>query len=260
MKKILVIYLFCCFFISFTFSQDAVHEGGGQFSKKIEYNILSNILPQKVYNLSSKGIHEKLFFGDCNSPVEFFIESFFEGEFGFRIKTDSLKKSIILEIKYIANYREARNEAFRKYPLQIVTWNQSPHLSIEIYNQILSENQEQMNRAYKEMENLYKIDSCSYFISHQFAYKLYNKIVEMIRNFQAKGIPPIIEDGYSVTFRCVVGDEVWTLTIHAPTGQALRMSNICRQIIKDAIDKDFYELNYLTDDLELFEDNWNNKH
>ncbi|GHT69999.1 hypothetical protein AGMMS50239_37700 [Bacteroidia bacterium] len=56
----------------------------------------------------------------------------------------------------------------------------------------------------------------------------------LIDNFKAKGVPPIIMDGYSVTFRTVVEDEVWSLKIHLPRGNALKMSDFCKQIILDA--------------------------
>ena len=49
-----------------------------------------------------------------------------------------------------------------------------------------------------------------------------------------KGKPAGIFDGTTVTFRCIVDDEVWTLTIHEPKGDIRIFSDLCRQIITDA--------------------------
>jgi hypothetical protein len=40
-------------------------------------------------------------------------------------------------------------------------------------------------------------------------------------------------DGDSITFRCVVGNELWELSIEEPYGLAGRMSYLCRRIIKE---------------------------
>jgi hypothetical protein len=57
-------------------------------------------------------------------------------------------------------------------------------------------------------------------------------------------------DGYDVTFRTVVDDEVWSLKIHEPTGNALKMADICRQIMTDMETKTFKESKYV----ELLDD------
>jgi len=96
------------------------------------------------------------------------------------------------------------------------------------------QNRENIKKASEAVLKLYTVDSRSFSVSYPFAEKLYNKMVSLIANFKARGIPPGIEDGYSVTFRTVVDDEVWSLRIHMPTGTAFKMSDICRQMIKDA--------------------------
>jgi hypothetical protein len=69
--------------------------GGGQFLKRIEYNLLGNGLQ----NLKSKTEVEKLFFGDFNAKLEFFVEPSFEGAYGFRIVRDTLTASHLIELK-----------------------------------------------------------------------------------------------------------------------------------------------------------------
>ncbi|GHV33233.1 hypothetical protein FACS1894177_09680 [Bacteroidia bacterium] len=80
----------------------------------------------------------------------------------------------------------------------------------------------------------YRPDSKTFRIKNEFAEKLHDKMAALIDNFKAKGVPPIIMDGYSVTFRTVVEDEVWSLKIHLPRGNVLKMSDFCKQIILDA--------------------------
>ena len=71
-------------------------------------------------------------------------------------------------------------------------------------------------------------------IASRLAEKLYEKMVFFIDKFKARGVPPGIYGGYNVVFRNVVDDEVWSLDIHNPKGDALKMANLCRQIITDA--------------------------
>ena len=47
----------------------------------------------------------------------------------------------------------------------------------------------------------------------------------------------IILDGYYATFRVVVNEEVWSLEINEPSGNALKMSNLCRKVLDDTKDK-----------------------
>jgi hypothetical protein len=90
-----------------------------------------------------------------------------------------------------------------------------------------------------------KVEIKSIPISDQFAEKLNKKMVSFINNFKAKGIPADMADGYSVTFRTVVDDEVWSLGIHMPAGNAKIIADLCRQIITDANANQLEEPKYL---------------
>ena len=79
-----------------------------------------------------------------------------------------------------------------------------------------------------------EILSCSFTVSDQFAEKMYKNMVSLIDNAKARGTQFLVIHGYEVTFRAVVEDEVWSLKIHMPSGDALRMSDLCRQILDDA--------------------------
>ncbi|MDR1182922.1 MAG: hypothetical protein LBL13_13195 [Bacteroidales bacterium] len=240
MKKIAIIFCLWGYFISFALSQDEKHVNSGDFVKRIGYNLLDIQLVTEVgdelkhtgyqCNLDSKTDVEKLFFGEFNAPVEFFYNPSFEastkGASGFRIVRDSLKSSYVFEIKHISNHEKVYREVWDRYSTMV-------------------NSEEKYKFVEKEQIKLFKVETLSYLISDQFAEKLYKKMVSLIDNFKAKGVSPIIVDGYSVTFRTVVDDEVWSLWIHMPQGNALKMADLCRQIITDAETNTFEESKYV---------------
>jgi hypothetical protein len=262
-KRITIACYLWVSFISFAFSQkNGEHVDGGRFIKRIEYNLMDIQLVKKVghnfivsgyrCHLGSKSDVEKLFFGDFNAPVEFFYAPSFEastkGEAGFRIVRDSLDISFILEIKYIPNYEEVYRKSSER-----PTYYQLPQLTgiseclidsipFEIRAILLDH-----IKAKREEERFkfFKVETVSFPVSDQFAEKLYQKMVSLIDRFKAKGISSIIMDGYTVSFRNVVDDEVWSLEIHMPEGNALKMADLCRQIITDAIANELDEEEYL---------------
>jgi len=256
--KIIIISFLSWGFIPFTFSQNADHIDGGHFIKRIEYNLLAkgrgdnSIIFIDRYNLSSKGDIEKLFFGDFNANVEFFFDPSFEGALGFRIMKDSLNVNNFLEIKCISNYDEATKEALKEardkrnlidVPVELL--NTLPR---SVFNLIWEYNSNAAisKRYFEELPKRFNVVTLSFPISEQFADKMYKKMVWFIDNFKAKGVPPTMVDGYYVTFRTVVEDEVWSLLVHEPQGNALIMSDLCRQIITDAIANQLDESKYLT--------------
>ena len=89
---------------------------------------------------------------------------------------------------------------------------------------------------YEELPKHFKVEIKSIPISKQFAEKLYKMMGSFIDNFKAKRVSGKSFDGYSVSFRTVVADEVWSLGIHEPRGNAEIMTNLCMKIIKDAKD------------------------
>jgi hypothetical protein len=254
-ERIFITGFLWVFFIPFVFSQDKEHVDGGHFVKRIEYNLIArggkanNITFIDRYNLLGKGDMEKLFFGDFNAPVEFVFEPSSEYDpcipSGFRMVKDSLSKSFILEVKYISNYDEASKESDKEardprhmidLPAEVLD-----ALPRSVFNLIwdYNSNQNRVKRYFEELPGYFKVESLSFPISDRFAEKLYGKTVSFIDHFKAKGVPPTILDGYSVTFRTVVDDEVWSLDVHMPQGNALQLADLCRQIITDAKAKYF---------------------
>jgi len=252
MKKILIVLFLGNFFIIFAFSQNVDHTAGdhyvgGHFLKRVEYNLIieGSGKNRNLYNLKSKTEEEKLFFGNFNAPVEFFYSPSFDGTSCFRILRDSLCANI-LEIKYFSNYKEAQKVVSDKYPLIGFSPYSLKSLDKDYKDSIREHNRNMANKRVEEIRSLYKVETLSFSMSTQFSEKLYEMIVSFINNFKAKGVPSIIEDGYLVTFRTVVVDEVWTLEIHMPEGNALKLSDLCRQIITDAISNKFDEPKYIT--------------
>ncbi|GAB1453045.1 hypothetical protein MASR2M47_31010 [Draconibacterium sp.] len=257
MKRITVVCFVCVFSVSFAFSQNVgEYHDGGQFSKKVEYNFMRN----GVYNVKSKWDIEKLFFGDFNAMAEFcynpssevnpFIPS------GFRIIRDSSDTYFILEVKRVSNYREAAKVASTEIkkalerqmidiPVKLLDSLPRDVLKrIFDYNETIFKNKIEM--YYEELPKHFKVEIKSIPISNQFAEKLYKMMVSFIGNFKAKGIPPVSTDGYSVSFRTVVADEVWSLEIHMPKGKASLMTNLCLDIISDANDDQLEESTYIS--------------
>lgn len=82
-------------------------------------------------------------------------------------------------------------------------------------------------------------------VSDTFADSMYAKTVTTIDTYTAKGKPAMIFDGDMITFRSVVGSEVWTFTIHEPDGKIKKTSDLFRQIIADVEAGTFDEAKYL---------------
>jgi hypothetical protein len=224
---------------------------GRTFLKRVENNLRNStkiIFDGKIsrmYNLQSKTDTEKLLFGKVNAMVEFFIEPSFEGAYGFRIVKDSLDAGYIIEYKYISNWDTVGSYLNKEFPVIGVEAGKVSSLTQEDYNKMALQNREISDKRQRESLIRYRIDDRSLSISNLFAEKLYETVTVAIKNFVMKGEPAGILDGNTVTFRCVVGDEVWTLTIHEPDDELLRLTDICNQLIEDIKANNVNESNYI---------------
>jgi len=242
MRKVLLTCFFLGVIIQFIFAQNNEHKEGGRFVKKIEYNFWAI----NYYNTSGKSEIEKLFFGEVNAPIEFFYTDDYIGYFGFRIIKDSISLSNSLEVKYISNYKEAVKKAEEMFPLKstiLAKFDPEYDMNLE---QALKHNKKMRAKYLEVLPTLYMIETRYFQVNNFFAEELRKKTVSLIANFIAKGIPPFISGGNTFTFRAVVGDEVWSLWIHEPTGNALKMANLCKQIIKNAQTNQFDESMYMS--------------
>lgn len=229
-------------------SHGADHVDGGYFLKRIEYNILmkGGTEADNLYNLRSKSAIDRAFFGETNSPVEFVIRTSFDGTSGFRIIKGSSDSVYRMEVMNMPNSDKVVNILSKKENEILIPYELQSLMSLDALNQINEYNKKviyakQSGEIYKP----YRKKPKSFTISELFAEKLYRKMVSLIDGFKAEGIPPLISDGYEVTFRCVVADELWTLVIHIPQGKALQLSDLCRQIIADGNNNKLDESVYL---------------
>lgn len=253
MKRYFIIFMSTMFLNGIAFSQEAEHINGGSFFKKIEYNVITAGTDgaEDSYNLKGKSILDRIFFGITNSPVEFVFQSSFEGASAFRIVNSALDNSYVLEVMYLSDSEELSkiekilstqvNPIF--IPGELLN---STSLTLNDMEKIKEHNNVATASLYEDdLYKPYRPKSTSIKISTDLAEKLHSKIVMLINNFRAEGIPSTVFDGYAVTFRCVVKDELWTLNVNIPQKKALLLSEICRQILADVKTKKFNENKYL---------------
>ena len=237
------------------FSQTTDHVNGSYFTKKIEYNTLSGLMlvddegnERPSYNTSGKSRLEKLFFDNINAPVEYvFSPSYEVGEpaAAIRIVKDSSSDAPwMLEAKYITNWWEVLCSLEKKYPLRGLTIEEMSTISYAEQEQIAASNREMTRQSSEERYELYEVETLIFPLYH-IGDRLREKLTALVVSFRAEGGQAMDSDGYTATFRCVIGDEVWTLCIHEPQRRALQMSNLCRQIIEDAQVGRFDEWKYV---------------
>lgn len=231
------------------FSQGADHVDGGTYTKRADYNVLSwivhideNGIEKPVYNQIDKTPLEKIFFGQTNSPVEYVVETSFDGSAGLRLYKDVADSDDwTLEVIPFGDYEMAVRDVKREIEkIEIPLWflGRLP----QNYQEQVKEHNEKVPYAAAN-EDTYKSHrpATTVITLHHLGDRLYEKMVALTGGFKAEGRSAMIFDGYEATFRCVVGDEVWTLTIHVPQKRALQMSNLCRQIIEDVTRGDEFD-------------------
>ncbi len=256
MLKKLAIVSFCMLFIQSIFAQDTLLHGkkspeySTQFLKRIENNIIRMGLEEILedgsirvhYNLKSKTDVEKLFFGDFNGPVEFCFEPEFGAPFGFRILR--MGKSYSLEVKNIPNYEKVRQELMKKYSTTGFSLKQLESVPDSIIQKSAKHNYAMWQKQREESLILFKVETQSFPVSNQLVETLREKIAALIEHFDGNQVS--WNRDYRVTFRCVVENEVWTLSIKDELqGDALVLSDLCRQIVADAGTSKLDESNYL---------------
>jgi hypothetical protein len=237
--------LICVFFIltSLTVLAQTSFENpdGRPFLKRIEYNSIGFGLP----NVKSKTEIEKLFFSDFNAMVEFFVLPSFEGAYGFRIFQDS-SNNYIIENKRVSNWDIVWSQLREEFPSISIKARELDSMMKKDRDSIKYHNREIFDKQMKESFSRYEVTNQSFRVSDLLATKLHETVVMVIDNFVGKGEPAVIRDGYKVTFRCVIGVEVWTLTVHSPKDEILKLTDICKQLITDIQSGNVDESKYIT--------------
>lgn len=262
MKTNIILFIALIFSTNVIMSQSKDHIEGGDYLKTVEYNLIISGEKEEynMYNLEHKSFIDRLFFGTKNSFVEFVFEGSPEGSneaTAFRIIKNLQDDSYKLEIMRFQNIHKLYNIRDllleKTTPLKIPYWI-SAAVSFEIRDRIKEHNKQ--IAILKNRDDLYKPHRPKpkeFELSKAFAEKLHGKTAALIDNFKGVGIPPMIVDGNSVTFRCISADELWTLSIHCPQRRALQLSELFRQIIADGLDNKLDESKFIK---QLDERDW----
>lgn len=113
------------------------------------------------------------------------------------------------------------------------------NLTLEQWEKISEERKAKQGLREKERLKRYEIGTRTIPIPQELADKIYRKIETAIRQMkeprqgQENGVVEIVKDGYTVTFRCLANEQLWTLTCHVPEGDLEHLSVLCLQLIDD---------------------------
>ena len=208
-----------------------------------------------VDNIESKSPLEKVLFGNTNAKVEFVVEPSFEGAYGIRVIKDSSETSSSLDVKRIINWKEVEKQMQKAFPVKGYTI-QELNAKIAEREKMSEEERElsilksRIRNEKREKESLkrYQVHTFIIPISDLFAEKLYAKFVSFIDDFKAKELEPnlLMGDGETTVFRCIVDQEIWTLSIPFKTEEKAReLSDLYKQIVEDAEAGRFDESKYI---------------
>ena len=223
-----------------------------QFSKRIENNYiksrLENVQPdgsiKPFSNLDGKTDIENLFFEDFNAPVEYFFEREFIEVLGLRIVRDSSDRYYLLEVKSLPKFQEVNRALEKEYPSIGTPLKDLDTVTDSMIRQSVEHNLAMYAKCQEEAPKRYRVETRTFRIGDRFAEALYNKFVNWIDRFDSKAEGPSV--GYWATFRCVVDNEVWTLSLNDEfTADAVALSDLCREIIADAVAGRLDEAKYL---------------
>ena len=224
-------------------------------TRQHDASVLHATSVEGVDNIESKSPLEKVLFGNTNAKVEFVVEPSFEGAYGIRVIKDSSETSSSLEVKRIINWKEVEKQMQKAFPVKGYTI-QELNAKIAEREKMSEEERElsilksRIRNEKREKESLkrYQVQTFIIPISDLFAEKLYAKFVSFIDDFKAKELEPnlLMGDGETTVFRCIVDQEIWTLSIPLKTEEKAReLSDLCKQIVEDAEAGRFDESKYI---------------
>ena len=224
-------------------------------TRQHDASVLHATSVEGVDNIESKSPLEKVLFGNTNAKIEFVVEPSFEGAYGIRVIKDSSETSSSLEVKRIINWKEVEKQMQKAFPVKGYTI-QELNAKIAEREKMSEEERElsilksRIRNEKREKESLkrYQVQTFIIPISDLFAEKLYAKFVSFIDDFKAKELEPdlLMGDGETTVFRCIVDQEIWTLSIPFKTEEKAReLSDLCKRIIEDAEAGRFDESKYI---------------
>lgn len=237
-RKILTILLSVCLFgVSFAQKSEVIQST--RYFKTVEPNRTAD----GRYNLSGKRYDvEKLLVGDFNAPAEYFNTPSFDGAAELRIYRDSTDKTYLLETKRITNWDEVNDYINKTYPPD----RKVRTLTLAQWEEIRERSRER--RAERDSDRLsrYHILTRTIPVSDTLAGRIYGIIKQAVGNARKElKMDGLITDGYTAIFRCVVGDELWSLNYHIPEREYKMLSDLFRQMIADVEAECFEEEKYI---------------
>lgn len=262
MKKGNTLFVLFLFSWNIIMSQSVNHTDGGYYLKTVEYNIFNRSVSEEStrYNLEHKSILDRIFFGSKNSFVEFVFKDSPEGSneaTAFRINKNRQADSYKLEVMRLEDmakvYNLERTLSEKTTQIPLPFWI-SRVIPMETAVQIREHNkQASILKVNDDLYKPYHPNPKVFVISKDLAEKMHRKISMLIDTFKGEGVLVHIVDGYVVTFRCVMEDELWALSIHIPQGRALQLSDLFRQMISEGFSNNIEESKYikLLDDINL---------
>lgn len=241
MKRVVFSVCVCMTAICAAFSQGSDHFDGGDFKKIIEYNTLGGA---ETYNVASKSILDKVLFGTTNSFVEYIYNPSSNNTIAFRIVKDAKRDCYTLEVFRLPDSDKVVKLLYRNTTETVLpdTMRAEGVFGFNV-SQMVEERNKRISRANSNGQTYkrFSVEPISYRISEGFATKMHDKMAVLIRDFRAtrpeKEDPQIsigVAGGDGVTFRCIEGDELWTLNIHLPQKRARQLASVCNQLIADA--------------------------
>ncbi len=188
-------------------------------------------------SLPDETSREKILFGDLpgsDEQVRYFADQLSTPALGCRIFRAPNADSSTLEVKWIHDYRNASLQI----PDSIAAAGEERKMAYL---------QEMIDRITDELQGRrYTIDAESVSISDDLAERLYTRTVELLRRTEAVGRSPHpILDGETATFRCTVGNTLWSLSYLEPDSEYKQLSDLFRAIIADVQADSFDEAKYL---------------
>ena len=239
MKKKIWTILLPAFLFGVSFAQKSEVIQSIRYFKTVEPNLTAD----GRYNLSGKRYDvEKLLVGDFNGVAEYFYAPSFDGAASLRIYRDSLNQTYLLETKRITNWDEVNEYINKTYPPD----NKVRTLTSAQWEEIRERSRKINESINKDRLSRYRILTRTIPIGDSLADRIYGAVKQVVGNARRElKMDGLITDGYTVIFRCVVGDELWSLNYHIPEGEYKMRSDLFRQMIADVEAECFKEEKYI---------------
>lgn len=238
MKNFILLLSVCVLSVQPSFSQNADNYAVGNFVKRVEYNTLGGC---DMYNLDSKSKLDKIILGMSNFFVEYVFNPSSRDALALRVVKDSLEYK--LDVFRLPEYNKVLYKIRKDENLLSTQLNSDSLMTFSQYSELVEKQKDSINSWNHnfKLHKKYGPKPKSFKISERFAIKVHDKVADLIRDFKVirvkkydPGTIITIFDGESATFRCVVGDELWSLWVHVPQQKTLELSDLFNQMILEA--------------------------